>query len=157
MGSSTNNLSRYNRKLFLLGLLKIPILGYVRPKLRRLDDTHAEIFIRLSRRTKNHLGSMYFGALTVGADAAAGIHVFYYADKFDRKISVAFKSMSANFLKRPESDVVFRCEEGELVRDAIQRSISSGQRRNQDVNITAFNTSEEIVATFILTVSVKVL
>ena len=66
-----------------MGKLKIPVIGYVAPKLLELDDNTVKVKIRLRRRTKNHLNSMYFGVLAVGADLAAGAHAFYYAKKED--------------------------------------------------------------------------
>jgi acyl-coenzyme A thioesterase PaaI-like protein len=152
-----NKLKKFKWMLFLLGRLKIPMIAYVSPKLIALDDEFVELKIRLRRRTKNHLGSMYFGALAVGADLAAGIHVFYYSEKCAKKVSVAFKSVQGDFIKRPESDVLFRCTEGKKVERAILSSIELGQRINQEVNVLAFNEKNEVVARFSLTVSVKVL
>jgi len=85
--------------LFLLGKLKIPMLSYTGVKLIELNDNEAKVSIKLKRRTKNHLNSMYFGALAVGADVAGGIHAFYYAKKMNKKISFAFKGMNAQFIK----------------------------------------------------------
>ncbi len=83
-------------KLFLLGFFKIPIIGYTRPKLISIDDENVVVKIKLNRRTKNHLNSMYFGALAVGADIAGGIHVFYFSEILDKKISFSFKGMKQN-------------------------------------------------------------
>ena len=86
--------------LFLLGFMKIPMIRYTKPKLLAIDDNTVRVKIKLRRRTKNHLSSMYFGALSVGADIAGGIQVFYFSKKMDRKVSFAFKGMNAQFLKR---------------------------------------------------------
>ncbi|GAM75988.1 hypothetical protein JCM19241_286 [Vibrio ishigakensis] len=37
-----------------------------------IDEARVEVKIPLRRRTKNHLNSMYMGALVVGADVAGG-------------------------------------------------------------------------------------
>ena len=78
-------LSKMNWLLFLLSRFKIPVIGFVKPKLLVLNDTDVEVKIRLRRRSKNHLNSMYFGALAIGADVAAGIHTFYFSEKLDIK------------------------------------------------------------------------
>ena len=87
-------------KMFLLGFFKIPLLHYVRPRLIEINDEKVVLKVRLRRRTKNHLNSMYFGALAVGADVAGGIQVFYFAEKHNKKVSFAFKGMNAQFLKK---------------------------------------------------------
>ena len=142
--------------LFLLGTIKIPLIGFVKPKLIEVNDQTAKLKIKLRRRSKNHLNSMYFGALAVGADVAAGIHAFYFSKKMGRPVSFAFKSMKADFLKRAESDIVFMSDEGHLVQSAMEISASSGERVNQPINVLAKDSTGEIVATFVMEVSVKV-
>jgi acyl-coenzyme A thioesterase PaaI-like protein len=142
--------------LLLLGLFKIPMVGFVRPKLLLVDDTTVKVRIRLRRKTRNHLQSMYFGALAVGADIAGGIHAFYFAELSGSKVSFAFKGMQAEFIQRAESDVIFESNEGELVRNAILKSKSTGERVNESINVSAYNLKNEVVAKFQMIVSVKV-
>ncbi len=142
--------------LFLLGFAKIPIIGFVKPKLITLNDDEATVKIRLRRRSKNHLKSMYFGALAVGADVAAGLHAFYFAEQMGKNVSFAFKGMNVQFLMRAESDIVFISEDGAKVSDAMKRSLELGERINEPINVVAKNTKNEIVATFEMIVSVKV-
>jgi hypothetical protein len=142
--------------LFLLGLVKIPIIGFTKPKLILLNDEKAAVKIKLRRRTKNHLNSMYFGALAVGADVAAGLHAFYFAEQMGKKVSFAFKGMKAEFLMRAESDIEFISEDGAKVSDAMRRSHESGERINEPIMVLAKNTKNEVVASFEMIVSVKV-
>jgi len=144
-------------KLFLLGFFRIPIIGFARPKLIEIDDAFVKVKIKLNRRTKNHLNSMYFGALAVGADIAGGIHVFYFSEIFGKKISFSFKGMKADFLKRAESDVDFESNEGELIKQAIEESIKSGERINQTITVKAYDKNREVIATFEMIASLKAL
>ena len=66
----TVSLNKIRWMLRLLGWIKIPLIGYVRPRLVNLDDNVAVVKIKLRRRTRNHLHSMYFGALAIGAPPA---------------------------------------------------------------------------------------
>ncbi len=142
--------------LFLLSRFKIPMIGYVRPKLLLLNDTDVELKIKLRRRSRNHLNSMYFGALAIGADVAAGIHTFYFAEKMNKKVSFAFKGIKGDFLKRAESDVTFKCNQGQLIREAIEKSAHEQVRVNENILVEAFDDVNEIVATFEMLVSVRV-
>ena len=142
--------------LFLLGFMKIPMIRYTKPKLLAIDDNTVRVKIKLRRRTKNHLSSMYFGALSVGADIAGGIQVFYFSKKMDRKVSFAFKGMNAQFLKRAESDIVFESNEGQKIQKAMEKSLIEGSRINDSIMVEAKNDAGEIVATFEMIVSVRV-
>jgi hypothetical protein len=143
-------------KMFLLGFFKIPILHYVRPRLIEINDEKVVLKVTLRRRTKNHLNSMYFGALAVGADIAGGLQAFYFAERYGKKISFAFKSSTAQFLKRAETDTFFESNQGAVIVAALKKSMETGERVNDIVNVIAKNTSGEIVATFEMGISLKV-
>ena len=131
-------------------------MGYLRPKLLVMNDEMVQVRIKLRRRSKNHLNSMYFGALAVGADVAGGIHAFYFAKKHDKKVSFAFKSMHATFLKRAETDVLFVCEEGAKIEEIILESLKTQTRINHNVTVRALNMQQEEVSVFTMEISVKV-
>lgn len=153
---AANELKSMRWKLFLLSVVKIPLIGFVKPRLLVIDENQVKMKIRLRRRTKNHLKSMYFGALAVGADVAAGIHAFYFSEKMGRKVSFAFKGMNAEFLMRAESDVIFQSDEGQLVKAAMEKSRDEEVRVNQPIKVKALNNSGEEVAIFEMIVSVRV-
>ncbi len=142
-------------QLFLLAKFKIPMLGYTGVRLLELNKTTVKVKIKLKRRTKNHLNSMYFGALAVGADVAAGIHAFYFANIYSTKVSFAFKGMNCEFFKRAESDCVFISEDGKKVEEAILLSIKTKERVNETTHVSVYNNLNELVATFNMIVSVK--
>ena len=142
--------------VFLLGIFRIPLIGFLRPRILRVDEKEVHVRIRLRRRSKNHLGSMYFGALAIGADLAAGIHAFYFAEKSGVKVSFAFKSMSAEFLKRAESNIIFITKDGNIIEKAVEESLLSKKRVNKMVKVEAMNEQNECVASFEMGVSIKV-
>lgn len=156
MSQPNLSLKNFNRKLWLLGVFKIPMLAYTKPRILELNEERVKVKIRLRRRTKNHLNSMYFGALAVGADVAAGIFAFYFSELLGKKVSFAFKGIKGDFIMRAETDVIFVCEQGELVRKAMNLSLTSGDRVNETVKVIAYNTQNEPVADFDMIVSVKV-
>ena len=153
---STNKMmNKFRWFLFLLGKVKIPMIGYTNPKLMVLNDETVSVKIKLRRRTRNHLKSMYFGALAVGADLTAGIHAFYFAKMENLNISFAVKGMEAQFLKRAETDVTFTTNQGLLLKKAVETSQQTGERINQEILVEAKNQQNELVATFTMISSVK--
>jgi acyl-coenzyme A thioesterase PaaI-like protein len=154
--TSNRGLKKLKWQLFLLGVFKIPMIGFVRPRLVEINDSTVKVKVKLNRRTKNHLKSMYFGALTVGADIAGGIYTFYYGDIKSVKLSFSFKDMKADFIKRAETDILFVCNDGVIINQMIENSIKTKERQNQKVTVTAFNEKQEVVALFELGVSLKV-
>lgn len=101
-----------NLMLSLFGMFKVPLIWYCRPKILEMDEQKVIVKIPLKRRTKNHLNSMYFGTLAVGADVAGGFLAIAKAEQYGKKVSLAFKAVEGQFLKRPEADVIFSCTDG---------------------------------------------
>lgn len=147
---------KMRRLLWMMGKFKIPIIAYVRPRLLKITPTETQVKIKLRRRTKNHLNSMYFGALAVGADITAGLHAFYFAEQSNTKISFAFKAVKADFVKRATSDVIFNAQEGNKVKQVFTQALESKERINEWIIVKAINEQNEIVAVFKMEISVKV-
>jgi acyl-coenzyme A thioesterase PaaI-like protein len=145
-------------RLRLWTFAKIPLLFFLRPSVIRADECSTVIRIPLTRRSRNHLGSMYFGALCAGADLAGALTAMRRIDASGRRISLIFKDVKAQFLKRAEGDVFFSCEDGEAVAGLVRRAIESGAREELPVRIVATvpdRLGNEPVAEFHLTLSLK--
>ncbi|MCO5268871.1 MAG: DUF4442 domain-containing protein [Brumimicrobium sp.] len=156
MKSKDISLHKMRKLLWLMGVVKIPLIAFVRPKLVHIDEKKVVVRIRLRRRTKNHLQSMYFGALAVGADVAAGLHAFYFAEQLGEKISFAFKGVNAEFLKRATSHVTFTSEEGLAVKTVFEEALTTRERQEKWVKVEAKNEENEVVAIFQMQISIKV-
>jgi acyl-coenzyme A thioesterase PaaI-like protein len=143
----------------LFGWLKIPLLASVRPSVVELSETRCVVRVPLRRRTRNHLGSMYFGALAIGADCAGGLLAMDQIKRSGGEVSLVFKSFHATFLKRPESDVYFICEDGRSIRDQVRRTLASEDRVTEPMAIQAAvrmpDGAFEPVAEFTLELSLK--
>jgi len=143
----------------LFGWLKIPLLASVRPSVIELSESRCVIKVALRRWSKNHLGSMYFGALAIGADCAGGLLAMDQIKRSGGQVSLVFKAFQAQFLKRPEADVYFICEEGQAIRDQVRRALESEERITEPMHIQAAvklpDGTYEPVAEFTLELSLK--
>lgn len=137
---------------------KVPMMSYAGITIEGVDSEHCIVKIPLKQETKNHLDSMYFGALAVGADGAGGMIALYHIMMSGRDVSLVFKDFTAKFLRRPEADVYFTCNNGEAIKQAVDQTIATGERVNLPLTIVATTpelTGDEPVATFTLTLSLK--
>ncbi len=136
---------------------KIPMLYYVEPSILELNDKEIKIKIPFKDKNKNHLGSMYFGVLCVGADASGGVLAMKLIKDSGKNISLVFKDLKADFFKRAVGDTIFVCKDGDGIKELIQKVIETRERQNMPLHIDAFVPSqqEEPVAHFVLTLSLK--
>ena len=149
------------RETFLMRLgafLKIPVLNYVTPKFVEMTDAHSVLLIPLTRRTKNHVNSMYFAVLAAGADAASGFLAARHIANTKKNIVLVFKDVHGDFLKRADSDAYFTCRNGPEIAQAVEKASETGERQNVlcEIEVTCPKTQgDEIVAHFKMTLSMK--
>lgn len=151
-------LKKAQRALWLFGIFKIPMIGFVGPKLIALDDEKIIVKVVYKRRTLNHLKSVYLGALVVGADLVGGFHAFFIGKSMNKNLSIVFKDFNAEFIQRPMDDVYFVCNEGVKVRGMIETSARTGERVTENIPMKAYTNYPEDpihVANFSLGLSIK--
>ena len=148
---------RHTIHLRYFGLTRIPLLFYARPSVIVQTNRRVTIKIPLKRRTKNHLGSMYFAALAIGADCAVGLLAVQLIGRQQKRIDFLFKDFNAEFYRRATGDVYFDCDQGLEIAELVKNAAASDQRFELPLTATATVPSEndEPVACFRLTLSLK--
>ena len=142
----------------IFGFTKIPLLWFIKPVVAVMDDEKCVIKIPLKRKTKNHLGSMYFGVLAAGADCAGGLFAMKHILQSKQRVSLSFKEFNAQFLKRAEGDTYFTCTQGVEVKDFVEKILSQEERDEMPLKIIATcpdKLGDEPVAIFTLLLSLK--
>ncbi len=152
------NMLKATWSLRLFALTRIPLIAIVRPTLLQADRESCVVRLPLSWLAKNHLGSLYFGALCIGADLAGGLIVMNLIRARRSRVAFLFKDFHADFHKRAEGATVFSCHDGSKLEALLDRAESSGEREEDVVNVVATvpdKLGDEPVATFRLTISMK--
>ena len=123
----TNFLSERSRATLMIrifGFMKIPLISYVRPSVVAVDEEKIVVKIPFRRRNRNHLNSMYFGALCVGADCTGGLLAMKYIEERAERIALVFKDFQADFLKRFAKNSRFRGSTVTIKRPAVSENIT---------------------------------
>ena len=138
--------------------LRIPALLWLGPRVMELDDEGCAVEIPLGWRSRNHLGSMYLGALCAGADVASGLPALRAIRRGHGRVVPIFKDLRAEFLKRADGDVLFRSRQGRQVAEAVAAADASGERITLPVEVIATvpaRYGDEPVARFELGLSLR--
>ena len=158
MALSFKNKLKYNFYLWYFGLTKVRLIHFIRPKIIDVNKDGVTLFMPLDRRTRNHVLSMYIGAMVVGVDLVTGFTAMLKILESKKNIILIFKDLEANFLKRAEGDVHYICKEAKAISAAVEETIKTGERVNIAVPVIATvpdSFGEEPVATFTITLSMK--
>jgi acyl-coenzyme A thioesterase PaaI-like protein len=121
----------------VFGWFQVPLIGYLRPRVIEVSDRRVRVLLPLRWRTRNHLGSMYFGALAAGADIAGGLIAMRSILRRGARVDLVFQTFQAEFLRRAQGDVEFVCEQGEAIAELVERAIRSGERESLEVQVVA--------------------
>ena len=149
---------KYSLYLWYFGLAKVRLINFCRPIIMDVNKKEVILSIPLNRRTRNHVGSMYIGVMTVGVDLVAGLTAMLKIRDSKKNVILIFKDMTSNFLKRAEGDVHFICKIREKIDKAVEEAIASGERVNLLVPVIATvpdKFGNEPVAEFTITLSLK--
>ncbi len=136
----------------------IPLIWWIRPSVIEMGKKRTELKIALNRRTKNHLNSMYFGALAIGAELVIAAKAVQTIQEQRKRVDFVFKDFKGDFLKRAEGDTHFICDQGEAVEALIKKTIQTGEREEAKFTSYAIVPSKdatEKIAQFELTLSVR--
>ena len=158
MSLSLKERFKYNIYLWYFGLTQVRLIHYCRPKIVDVNKEGVTLFMPLDRRTRNHVRSMYIGAMVVGVDMVTGFTALLKIRKSKRNVILIFKDLKANFLKRAEGDIHYICSEGKAIAAAVEETIRTGDRVNLPVPVIATvpdKFGDEPVAEFIITLSMK--
>jgi hypothetical protein len=138
--------------------LKIPLIWWIRPSVIELNSQRSILKIPLTRRTRNHLRSMYFGAMAIGAEVCVAMRAVKTIIDSKKPVDFVFKDFKIEFLKRAEGDVHFIFAETQAVEELTQKAIQSGERQSQTFHgygiVPSLNPEEKIL-TFSVTLSLK--
>ena len=145
-------------RLWAFALLKIRLVLFLRPRVCRVSEHCLALRIRLNRRTRNHYGSMYFGALVIGAELIPGILSIVLAEKLGKRVSLLTTCIKAEFTKQATGDVIFTCSEGVVIEQHILASAAQNRPKVADIRVFAHRDSAqggEAIAMFWFSVRIR--
>lgn len=144
--------------LWMFSLVKLPLVFWLKPRIMEVSNQKTITMMKYRHKTKNHVGSMYFGVLCVGAELAPGIMTMHLFEQQKEKFTFLFKDFHAEFFKRCEGDVYFTCDQGEAIQEMIVKARETKLRQNRVFDVIATVPSQfgaEVVGKFQLTLSLK--
>ena len=134
------------------------MIFFARPRIANIDDKESRIILPFKRRNRNHVGSLYIGVLTIGADLCVGLLAMQHIRQINPKIVVIFKDLSCEYLKKAMGPTEFICLQGEEIAELVKNAGETGQRQTQTFQghaVSTVNGEKVHVMNFAITLSVK--
>ena len=137
-------------------LFKLPLayLGGVR--VASIAETESIVNIKHRWINQNPYKSMFWAAQGMAAEMTTGVLVMSQIEKSNRNISMLVTHQEAKFTKKATGKIQFICKDGGLIKDAIQKSIDTGEGQAITLTSEGFNKDGVSVSKFQFEWSLKV-
>ncbi len=115
--------SKYNRFMFF----KLPSAWWCGVRLHHLEHDQAVVRIKHSWFNKNPFKSMFWAAQGMAAEFSTGVLVMEKIRFSKKPISMLVANNKASFSKKAKGIITFSCTDGQLIDQAIEKTIASGE------------------------------
>jgi hypothetical protein len=115
--------SKLNQFLFF----KLPSAFICGVRVKTINATECIVSVKHRWINQNPFQSMYFAVQAMGAELSTGALVMYHIQKSGRKISMLVANNKGNFTKKATGRITFKCNDGHLIEEAIQKTIATGE------------------------------
>ena len=140
-------------RLFLIA--KLPIAWISGLKVNKVTAERAQISIRYKYLNQNPFKSMYFACQAMAAEMSTGLLAMGYIDSQSVKISMLVLDLNCSFTKKAIGKIQFVCEEGILVKEAIQKAVESNEGVVCVMTSKGYDEQGDCVSSFKITWSFK--
>ena len=106
---------------------KLPLAAFAGLRVRRLDESGAEVSLPAGWKTQNPFGSTYFAAQAMAAEMSTGAPALWFIEQSGAKVSSLVTGLSARFTKKAVSEARFVFADGAAMRTAIEEAVRTGE------------------------------
>ncbi len=145
--------SPWKMKLFML--MNLPMGFIAGLKLTTITSDKAQISVPYKFINKNPFKSMYFAVQAMAGELSSGIIALLEVAETNKPISMLVLNMKASFTKKARTKVVFTCNDAAKIRNAIAKSIETGEGQTVDVTSVGVDKEGDVVAEFVFTWTFK--
>lgn len=135
---------------------KLPLAYLAGVTVKSVSNTTAVVKIKHRWMNQNPYKSMFWAAQGMAAEMTTGVLVMKEIEKSGKKISMLVINQHGTFTKKATGKITFVCKDGELIKNAIENSIKTGE--GQRITMTSEGTNEDgiLVSRFQFEWSVRV-
>lgn len=143
-------------KINMFCFFKLPAVWWTGVRLRYIDEQKAVVTVRYRWINQNPFKSIFWAVQGMAAELATGAMVMGQIKKSGKKISMLVASNNANFSKKAIGKITFTCSDGNLIKQAINNTITTGEGQTIWMKSVGVNEEGIVVSTFNFEWTIKV-
>lgn len=134
---------------------KLPAAFFSGLRIHHFDAEKCVVKIKYSWYSMNPFKSIYFAVEAMAAEMCSGMLAFGQVYQRQPKVSMLVVKMEANFFKKATGVILFSCDQGKIIQQAINDAIESREGKTIITKSIGTNNVGETVAEFLITWSFK--
>ncbi|WP_299108564.1 DUF4442 domain-containing protein [uncultured Tenacibaculum sp.] len=128
-------------KINFFTLFKLPSAFFCGIRVKSISEEDSLVMVKHKWINQNPFRSMFWAVQGMAAELSTGILVMQAIDLSGKKVSMLVTNMNATFTKKATGKIQFKCNDGIAIKEAIQRSVETGE--GQTVLVTSEGINEE--------------
>ncbi|TLF44362.1 DUF4442 domain-containing protein [Maribacter aurantiacus] len=136
------------RKFNTFTFFKLPSAWWCGVRLKYLDQQKAVVTVTHRWFNQNPFNSMFWAVQGMAAELSTGAMMIDQINATGKKISMLVANNNANFSKKATGKITFTCEDGILIKEALEKTIATGEGQTVWMKSVGVNTDGVVVSTF---------
>ena len=137
-------------------LFKLPTAYFTGVRLKSISETSCVTSVKHRWINQNPFKSMFWAVQGMAAELSTGAMVMSTIKDSNRNISMLVANNKASFTKKARGRINFSCNDGDLIKEAVAKSIETGEGQTCWMKSVGKNSEGAIVSNFEFEWTVKV-
>lgn len=135
-------------KFNVFTFFKLPSAWWCGVRLKHIDTNKTIVTVRHKWVNQNPFKSMFWAVQGMAAELSTGAMVIDQIEDSGKKISMLVINNTANFSKKAKGKITFTCEDGHLIKEALEKTIATGEGQTIWMKSVGVNQEGVVVSTF---------
>lgn len=149
------NMMKSPLKFRLFLFTKLPAAYFAGVRVREIDEQRCRVTVPYKWLSQNPFKSTYFACLSMAAEMSTGALAMAHLYKRQPPVSMLVVKVESDYFKKATGRTSFECLDGNLFREAIEKTIQTGDPQTIRARSVGTNPAGETVAEFFITWSFK--
>jgi len=142
-------------KINLFLMLKLPSAWFCGVRLKSIDAKSSLVMVKHRWINQNPFKSLYFAVQNMAAELSTGVLVMQAIQSQNKPVSMLVVEAQSQYFKKATGRIKFECHDGEMVSDAVMKSLKENSSQEIEIPVKAFNDENILVSEFKFKWSVK--
>ena len=133
-------------KLNIFLFFKLPSAFLSGVRVKSISKEQCIVTVKHRWFNQNPFKSIYFAVQAMAAELTTGTLVMMQIKKSGKKISMLVANNNSNFSKKATGRIIFTCNDGHLIEEAIKKTIATGEGQTIWMKSVGLNEKREQVS-----------